>query len=89
MDSEQSETDVLHAILTEIELTMRERLKEVGIDLPHLLVATGPSGNTLVLGAMDANTLKRVCSDLAERAELELRKRSADEVPPPTVATEP
>lgn len=89
MNSVQSETEALHAILTEIELAMRERLREVGIDLPHLLVATGPLGNTLVLGAMDASALKRVCSDLAERAEQELMRRHEDEVPPLIGAVEP
>ena len=72
------EIEAIHKLLSDIELTMRERLKEIGVDLPHLLVATGPSGNTLILGEMDAEMLKRVCADLGERADQELRRRSAD-----------
>lgn len=73
------EFDAIHILLSDIELTMRERLKKIGVDLPHLLVATGPSGNTLILGEMDAETLKRVCADLGERADQELRRKSADD----------
>jgi len=73
------EIEAIHKLLSDIELTMRERLKEIGVDLSHLLVATGPSGNTLILGEMDTEILKRVCADLSERVDQELRRRSADD----------
>lgn len=76
------EVEFIHLILAETELAMRERLRSVGVDLPHLLVAAGPSGNTLILGTMDAELLKKVCSDLIERADQELQRRSAHRVLP-------
>ena len=82
------EIEAIHQLLSEIELTMRERLKVLGVDLPHLLVATGPSGNTLIRGEMDADILKRVCAVLGERADLELRRRSADDLLMPERCTD-
>lgn len=83
------EIDAIHQLLSDIELTMRERLKEIGVDLPHLLVATCPSGNILVLGELDAETLKRVCADLGERADQELRRKSADDSLTPEGCADP
>jgi hypothetical protein len=83
------DVEAIHKLLSEIELTMRERLKDIGVDLPHLLVAAGPSGNTLVVGVMDAETLKRLSADLGERADQELRRRSADAATTPQIVTDP
>lgn len=82
------EIEAIHQLLSEIELTMRERLKVIGVDLPHLLVATSPSGDTLILGEMDAEALKIVCADLGERADQELRRRSADDSLTPERSTD-
>lgn len=76
------EIESVHMILVEVELAMRERLRNIGVDLPHLLIAAGPSGNTLVLGKMNADLLKSVCSDLSERADRDLRQRCASGVMP-------
>jgi hypothetical protein len=82
------EIENLHKLLSEIELTLRERLKEIGVDLPHLLVVTGPSGDTLILGQMDSEMLKRVCADLGESADQELRRRSVEDSLPPQRCTD-
>jgi len=65
--------DFIHEILAEIELSMRERLKHIGVDLPHIVVALDSTGNTLVLGEIDPVSLKRISEELAKRANQDLR----------------
>ena len=71
--------DAIHAILAEIELTMRERLKSIGVDLPHIVVASDCTGNTLVLGDIDPVSLKKMAEELTKRADHELRRKHGDE----------
>jgi hypothetical protein len=71
--------DFIHEILTEIELTMRERLKDIGVDLPHIVVASDSTGNALVLGDIDPVSLKKMAEELIKRADQDLRRKHGGE----------
>ena len=52
------EIEAIHKLLSKIEVMMQDRPKGIGVNLAHLLIATGLSRITLVLGVTDAEVLK-------------------------------
>lgn len=71
--------DAIHKILADVEIMLRERLREMGAELPHILAAIGPQGNIIVLGEIDPVTLQKMARELAEYAEEAVRRRHASE----------
>ena len=62
-------------VLTEADVLIRFRLKEVGLDLPHLVIAATPDGE-VVRSNVDPDVLRSFSEDLKNIAdELEASPR--------------
>jgi len=71
--------DALHTILTDVDEILRERLKEFGAGVAHILVAIGPDGTAIVRGNVDAPGLKAMGAELVDLAEDASRRPDDDE----------
>jgi len=71
---------ILEKILNEADALIRQRLKEKGIDLPHLVVGATPDDQIVVRTNGDPDVVRSFGEDLKNVAdELTAAKRSADE----------
>ncbi|GEP61206.1 hypothetical protein [Reyranella soli] len=63
-------------VLTEADVLIRFRLKEVGLDLPHLVIAATPDGEVVLRSNVDPDVLRSFSEDLKNIAdELEASPR--------------
>lgn len=59
----------IQTILTTVEQTLRDRLREIGADgLPHVLAVIGADGELIMLTNVDSIGLMDVATDLARAA---------------------
>ena len=58
---------ILEEILNEADALIRQRLKEKGIDLPHLVIAVTPGGEVVLRSNVSANVLRSFGEDPKKR----------------------
>lgn len=61
--------DAIQTILTDVDEILRERLKENGTALAHIIVAIGPDGSAIIRGNVDPAGLLELAKDITELAE--------------------
>ncbi len=72
-----TQMDAIHTTLTDTDLTLRQRLADIGeADLPYLLMAITPGGGALVRGHIDPVTLKLLAVELNSLADAAINRRA-------------
>ncbi len=67
--------DVIHTILTDVDLMLQERLTEASADFAHILMVIGPDGKAIVRANIGPVSLKALAEDLAEFADSAIRQQ--------------
>lgn len=69
----------IEAVLSDIDESLRKRLRVIGVDLAHIVVAIAPDGSAIVRGNVDPMGLRAVAEDLANLAEETMQQPSDGE----------
>lgn len=67
---------VIQSALADTDLSLRKRLSEIGVDLPHMFVAIGPNGDIMIQGELGTGDLQRLAKAIGELAEKAILDRS-------------
>jgi hypothetical protein len=69
----------LESIIAEADVLVRLRLKEIGLDVPHLVVAVTPDGEDVLRSNVNPDVLRSFGEDLKNIAdELEVPPKPGD-----------
>ena len=69
----------LENVLAEADVLVRLRLKEIGLEVPHLVVAVTPDGEVVLRSNVSPNVLRSLGEDLKNIAdELEVTPKPGD-----------
>lgn len=70
--------DSIEAVLIEVDQDLRKRLMEIGVGLPYLMLAIGPSGSGVLRGNFNLALVRELIEEL-ERLATETERRRADD----------
>lgn len=70
--------DSIETVLREVDQGLRERLMEIGVDLPYVMLAMGPNGSGVLRGNFNLALVRQLIEELESFAS-EAEGRLADD----------